>query len=104
MVSSVILMPLLGLAKQRLADQLGSPATKGEGRQNMLCAYLAGALLLGLLGNVVVGAWWLDPTVGLLIAAVAVKEGREAWRGQGCCVADPLAGLGADRCEDDCCA
>jgi hypothetical protein len=88
-VSSVILMPLLGLAKQRLADQLGSPATKGEGRQNMLCAYLAGALLLGLLGNALAGAWWLDPGVGLLIAAVAVKEGREAWEGEGCCVAAP---------------
>jgi len=83
-ISSVILMPLLGIAKQRLAQQLGSPATKGEGRQNMLCAYLAGALLLGLLGNALAGAWWLDPTVGLLIAAVAVKEGREAWRGEGC--------------------
>src|SRR5215208_3062583 len=52
-ISSVILMPMLGIAKQRLADQLGSAATKGEGRQNMLCAYLAGALLLGLLGNLV---------------------------------------------------
>jgi divalent metal cation (Fe/Co/Zn/Cd) transporter len=103
-ISSVILMPLLGIAKQRLADQLDSAATKGEGRQNMLCAYLAGALLLGLLANVVVGAWWLDPAVGLLIAAVAVKEGREAWRGEGCCVADPLAGLAEDRCEDECCA
>ena len=103
-ISSVILMPMLGIAKQRLADRLGSAATKGEGRQNMLCAYLAGALLLGLLGNLVVGAWWLDPAVGLLIAAVAVKEGREAWRGEGCCVADPLAGLGEDRCEEDCCA
>ena len=57
----------------------------------MLCAYLAGALLVGLLGNALLGAWWLDPAVGLLIAAVAVKEGREAWRGEGCCVADPLA-------------
>jgi divalent metal cation (Fe/Co/Zn/Cd) transporter len=84
-VSSVILMPLLGIAKQRLAVQLGSPATKGEGRQNMLCAYLAGALLVGLLGNALAGAWWLDPAVGLLIAAVAVKEGLEAWRGEGCC-------------------
>jgi divalent metal cation (Fe/Co/Zn/Cd) transporter len=102
-ISSVILMPLLSIAKQRLAEQLGSAATKGEGRQNMLCAYLAGALLLGLLGNALAGAWWLDPTVGLLIAAVAVKEGREAWRGEGCCVGDPLAGLGGDRCEDDCC-
>lgn len=85
-VGSVILMPLLGRAKQRLADQLGSAATAGEGRQNMLCAYLAGALLAGLLGNALAGAWWLDPLVGLLIAAVAVKEGREAWRGEGCCV------------------
>jgi hypothetical protein len=89
-VGSVILMPLLGLAKERLADQMGSAATKGEGRQNMLCAYLAGALLVGLLGNALVGAWWLDPGVGLLIAAVAVREGVEAWRGQGCCVSSPL--------------
>ena len=64
-ISSVILMPLLGIAKQRLAVQLGSAATKGEGRQNMLCAYLAAALLLGLLGNALAGAWWLDPVVGL---------------------------------------
>ena len=46
----------------------------------MLCAYLAGALLVGLIGNAVAGAWWLDPAVGLLIAAVAVKEGLEAWQ------------------------
>jgi divalent metal cation (Fe/Co/Zn/Cd) transporter len=104
--SSVVVMPYLGIAKQRLADQLGSPATKGEGRQNILCAYLAGALLVGLLGNALVGAWWLDPTVGLLIAALAVKEGREAWRGEGCCVATPLP-LGAGEsaaCTDDRCA
>ena len=75
-------MPLLGIAKQRIADQIGSAATKGEGRQNVLCAYLAGALLIGLAGNALVGAWWLDPVVGLLIAGVAVKEGAEAWRGE----------------------
>lgn len=102
---SVILMPMLAIAKERLADQLGSAATKGEGRQNMLCAYLAGALFIGLLGNALTGAWWLDPAVGLLIAAVAVKEGREAWRGEGCCVSSPLDGAGfADDCDDDCCA
>jgi divalent metal cation (Fe/Co/Zn/Cd) transporter len=82
--TSLVVMPYLGIAKQRLADQLGSAATKGEGRQNMLCAYLAGALLLGLLGNALLGAWWLDPAVGILIAALAVKEGLEAWRGEGC--------------------
>jgi divalent metal cation (Fe/Co/Zn/Cd) transporter len=83
--TSMVLMPALGIAKQRLARRLGSAATAGEGRQNLLCAYLAGALLIGLAGNAVAGAWWLDPAVGLLIAAVAVKEGRAAWRGEGCC-------------------
>jgi divalent metal cation (Fe/Co/Zn/Cd) transporter len=102
-IGSVIFMPMLGIAKQRIADEIGSAATAGEGRQNMLCAYLAGALLVGLLGNALVGAWWLDPAVGLLIAGVAVKEGLEAWRGEGCCVASPLDGAGF-ACEDDCCA
>lgn len=103
--SSLIAMPYLGIAKERLADQLGSAATKGEGRQNMLCAYLAGALLIGLLGNALLDAWWLDPIVGLLIACVAVKEGLETWRGGGCaCVSPPLPLDGPpDRCHDDRC-
>jgi divalent metal cation (Fe/Co/Zn/Cd) transporter len=104
-VFSLITMPLLGVAKQRLAEQIGSAATKGEGRQNVLCAYLAGALLLGLAGNAIAGAWWLDPLVGLAIAAVAVKEGVDAWRGDGCCVGSPLDGfaVAGEACEDDCC-
>jgi divalent metal cation (Fe/Co/Zn/Cd) transporter len=103
---SLVTMPLLGVAKQRIADQIGSAATKGEGRQNMLCAYLAGALLIGLVGNALAGAWWLDPIVGMLIAGVAVKEGLEAWRGDGCCVGSPLDGFAVDgaACQDDCCA
>jgi divalent metal cation (Fe/Co/Zn/Cd) transporter len=102
--SSLVVMPYLGMAKQRIADRIGSAATKGEGRQNMLCAYLAGALLLGLLGNAAFGAWWLDPLVGLLIAGVAVREGIEAWRGEGCCVGNPLGGAGfGDDCQADCC-
>jgi divalent metal cation (Fe/Co/Zn/Cd) transporter len=104
-VWSLVTMPLLGIAKQRIADEIGSAATKGEGRQNILCAYLAGALLVGLAGNAIAGAWWLDPVVGLLIAAVAVKEGAEAWRGDGCCVGSPLDGFTAgEPCDDDCCA
>jgi hypothetical protein len=70
----------------------------------MLCAYIGGALLAGLLGNALVGAWWLDPAVGLLIAGVAVREGVEAWRGEGCCVSSPLDGVGFtdDACQDEC--
>jgi divalent metal cation (Fe/Co/Zn/Cd) transporter len=104
-VWSLATMPLLGIAKQRIADEIGSAATKGEGRQNVLCAYLAGALLIGLAGNAIAGAWWLDPIVGILIAGVAVKEGLEAWQGEGCCVASPLDGFAADGevCHADCC-
>lgn len=100
--TSVVVMPYLGIAKQRLADRLGSAATKGEGRQNLLCAYLAAALLVGLVGNALIAAWWLDPVVGLLIAGLAVKEGREAWKGEGCCVAD-TSGLEIAGPRDGCC-
>jgi divalent metal cation (Fe/Co/Zn/Cd) transporter len=83
--SSLVVMPWLGRAKQRIGARIGSSATASEGKQNMLCAYLAAALLVGLLGNALFGAWWLDPLVGLFIAAVAVQEGLESWRGEACC-------------------
>ncbi len=83
--SSLVVMPWLGRAKQRIGRRIGSSATASEGKQNMLCAYLAAALLVGLLGNALFGAWWLDPAVALLVAFVAVQEGREAWRGDACC-------------------
>jgi divalent metal cation (Fe/Co/Zn/Cd) transporter len=83
--TSLIGMPLLGVAKRRLADQLGSAATRGEGTQNLLCAYLAAAVLIGLLGNALFGLWCLDPLAALVIAGVAVREGIESWRGDGCC-------------------
>lgn len=78
-------MPLLALAKRRVGRKLGSSATVKEGAQNMLCAYLSVGLLAGLLLNAVLGWWWADPGAALLIAAVAAKEGRESWRGDGCC-------------------
>ncbi len=82
--TSVVLMPLLGAAKHRLARRLGSGATAGEGTQNILCGAQAAAVLFGLAANAAVGAWWLDPLIGMFIAFVAVKEGREAWRGETC--------------------
>jgi divalent metal cation (Fe/Co/Zn/Cd) transporter len=74
-------MPLLARAKRRVGRQLGSAATESEGRQNLICAYLSIALLAGLGVNAVLGWWWADPLAGLVIAAVAVREGRAAWRG-----------------------
>ncbi len=78
-------MPFLGVAKRRLGAQLASSATAGEGSQNLLCAYLATAVLIGLLANTAFGWWWLDPIVGLDIAGLAIREGIQAWRGQDCC-------------------
>jgi divalent metal cation (Fe/Co/Zn/Cd) transporter len=82
--TSVVLMPLLGRAKHRLARRLGSGATAGEGTQNVLCGIQAAAVLVGLAANAAVGAWWLDPLIGVFIALVAIREGRDAWRGEGC--------------------
>jgi divalent metal cation (Fe/Co/Zn/Cd) transporter len=78
-------MPLLALAKRRVGRRIGSSATVKEGAQNMVCAYLSVALLIGLLLNAVAGWWWADPAAALVIAAVALREGRESWRGEGCC-------------------
>jgi divalent metal cation (Fe/Co/Zn/Cd) transporter len=83
-VASLVVMPLLGAAKKRIGRRLRSAATSGEGTQNILCAYLAAAVLAGLLANTWLGWWWLDPAVGLLIAALAIREGAEAWRGDDC--------------------
>jgi divalent metal cation (Fe/Co/Zn/Cd) transporter len=96
---TVVLMPPLAVAKARVGERLGSAATKSEGRQNMLCAYLSAALLVGLTLNAAAGWWWADPVTGLVIAAVAVREGRNAWAGEDACCALPDTG-----CVDDCCA
>jgi divalent metal cation (Fe/Co/Zn/Cd) transporter len=82
---TLVTMPPLAIAKGRIGERLGSSATKSEGRQNMVCAYLSAGLLAGLGANAVAGWWWADPTAALLIAAVAANEGRKAWRGEACC-------------------
>ncbi len=77
-------MPLLARAKRRLGQQLNSSATISQAAQNQLCAYLSVALLVGLLLNAVWGLWWADPAAALVTAGVAVKEGRESWKGESC--------------------
>jgi divalent metal cation (Fe/Co/Zn/Cd) transporter len=83
--TAVMLMPLLGYAKRRLGTKLDSAATAGEGAQNYLCAAQAAAVLVGLAITAVwSGGWWVDPVIGLAVAAMAVWEGIESWRGDGC--------------------
>jgi divalent metal cation (Fe/Co/Zn/Cd) transporter len=78
-------MPLLAIAKRRIGNKLHSSAAVKEASQTQLCAYLSVALLVGLLTNALAGWWWADPAAALVIAAVALREGRQSWRGEGCC-------------------
>lgn len=81
-------MPLLARAKRNVGHKLNSSATVSEASQNMLCAYLSIALLVGLGANALAGWWWADPVAALVIAAVAVREGGESWRGESCACCD----------------
>jgi divalent metal cation (Fe/Co/Zn/Cd) transporter len=77
-------MPLLARAKRQVGTRLNSSAAVKEASQTSLCAYLSVALLVGLGANALFGWWWADPLAALVISAVALKEGRESWRGEGC--------------------
>jgi divalent metal cation (Fe/Co/Zn/Cd) transporter len=101
-VLTLATMPRLAKAKARVAEGLGSSATKSESRQTMLCACLSAGLLLGLGLNALLGWWWADPITAIGIAAVAIREGRNAWRGDACCTA-PIIAADGDGCTDRCC-
>lgn len=111
-VSSLIVMPLLVRAKRRTGRELGSASVLADSMQTMLCTYLSAVLLVGLVLNAWLGWSWADPVAALVIAAVAAKEGVEAWRGDHCADCAPApqaahaplgpqAACGPD-CEDGC--
>ncbi|WP_125776157.1 cation transporter [Antribacter gilvus] len=104
---SLVVMPLLSWFERRTGRELGSASAVADSKQTMLCTYLSAVLLVGLLLNSTLGWTWADPLAALVIAAVAVKEGIEAWKGDACCTpvsalvstdADPAGG-----CADGCC-
>lgn len=82
---SLAVMPLLSAAQRRAGRQLGSRSAVADSRQTLLCTYLSGVLLVGLVLNSTLGWSWADPVAALVIAAVAVKEGLDAWQGNSCC-------------------
>ncbi|WP_409464504.1 cation transporter [Amycolatopsis sp. GA6-003] len=82
---SLVVMPVLSGAQRRAGRELGSASAVADSKQTLLCTYLSGVLLAGLLVNAVFGWYWADPVAALAIAAVAVREGLEAWRGEHCC-------------------
>ena len=101
---SLAVMPFLSAAQRRAGRQLGSASAVADSKQTLLCTYLSAVLLLGLAANSAFGWWWADPVAALVIAAVALQEGREAWRGDSCCVpvsvpADLPTAAGTDDCS-----
>lgn len=102
---SLVIMPLLSWGQRRTGRALGSTTVVADSKQTLLCTYLSGVLLVGLVLNSTMGWWWADPLVGLVVAGLAVREGREAWRGESCtCIpALPDATESAGGCADDRC-
>lgn len=82
---SLVIMPVLSYAQRRAGRELGSLSAVADSKQTLLCTYLSAVLLIGLVLNSAFGWSWADPAAGLVIAAVAVREGREAWKGRACC-------------------
>jgi divalent metal cation (Fe/Co/Zn/Cd) transporter len=101
---SLAIMPLLSWFERRTGRELGSASAVADSRQILICSYLSAILLAGLLLNSTLGWSWADPLAALAIAAFAIREGIEAWRGDACCT--PVAALldeDSDGCTDDCC-
>lgn len=101
---SLAVMPGLSWFERRTGRELGSASAVADSKQTLICSYLSGVLLVGLVLNSTLGWWWADPIAAMMIAAFAVREGLEAWSGDAC--ATPLAQLAGaepDTCSDDCC-
>ncbi|WP_265523429.1 cation diffusion facilitator family transporter [Oerskovia flava] len=102
---SLVIMPFLSWFERRTGRELGSASAVADSHQTLLCTYLSAVLLVGLVLNSTLGWTWADPLAALVIAAVAVKEGRDAWRGDACCTPAGalLTGTEVDACADGCC-
>lgn len=98
---SLAIMPFLSWFERRTGRELGSASAVADSKQTLLCTYLSAVLLVGLVLNSTLGWTWADPLAALIIAAVAVKEGIEAWRGDACCT--PVSALLGDDSSDEPC-
>ena len=87
---SLLIMPTVSLIQRRTGQELGSHSAVADSKQTLLCTYMAGVLLLGLVANSLLGWWWADPIAALVIAGLAVREGINAWSGDTCCSAEAL--------------
>ena len=96
---SVVIMPFLSWAQRRAGRELGSASAVADSKQTLLCTYLSAGVLAGLVLNAAFGWWWADPVVALGLAAVAVREGRAALRGETCCAPVAVDDGGCGCCD-----
>jgi divalent metal cation (Fe/Co/Zn/Cd) transporter len=96
---SLLVMPIVSFVQRRSGLGLGSQSVVADSKQTLLCTYMSAVLLIGLLANALLGWWWADPIAGLVIAALALREGIEAWRGEVCSPAEFLFTHGEDEHE-----
>ena len=101
---SVVVMPFLSLAQRRAGQELGSASAVADSKQTLLCTYLSAAVLVGLVLNGVLGWWWADPIAALVLAVLAVREGRHAWRGDLCCAPSSAPLEATEEGADGCCS
>ncbi|MEU6586500.1 cation transporter [Nocardia sp. NPDC046763] len=99
---SLAVMPVLSWAQRRAGRELGSASAVADSKQTLLCTYLSAVLLVGLLLNSLFGWSWADPIAALVIAAIAVKEGINAWRGDTCCPSPTALGTKPEAADHDC--
>ncbi|WP_371611791.1 cation transporter [Streptomyces clavifer] len=99
---SLAVMPFLSAAQRRAGRELGSASAIADSKQTLLCTYLSAILLVGLVLNATLGWSWADPIAALVIAAIALKEGRDAWQGKGCCAA-PVTTVSSVEASADAC-
>ena len=110
---SLVIMPVLSWLQRRAGREIGSRTAVADSKQTLLCTYLSAVLLVGLALNSTLGWWWADAAAALVIAAIAIREGINAWRGDICCTvphtavashtpADSLPTGTASACCDDC--
>ncbi|MCD4849605.1 cation transporter [Arthrobacter sp. AK01] len=100
---SLAIMPALSYYQRRTGRELGSKTAVADSKQTLLCTYLSGVLLIGLVLNSTLGWWWADAGAALVIAAIAVREGVNAWRGDVCCTAPSANTQTHFVSDDDCC-
>ena len=81
-LAAIPIMWLLSRQKLQIAEALGSRALRTDAVESITCGWLSFVVLIGLLAQLALGAWWVDTATSLVIVWLLVKEGREAWQGE----------------------